>query len=426
MFEQDKRNRKRRLNRITAQRKRVRQKAELDHLRESQNELTTANKGLNAENEALRDTIDLLRKQQELRRQPNGEQQAQMMNQEILESERVLMQAMSDRTGEPPPPLFPMTSSQSAPVAQAAQQGGLQQQQQPGAAATAPMPTLSWNPSMQVPQAPSAMLPSINAGANVAFPAMLMAAIMQGGALLIPQLLGQLQMPQQQRTTSQQQQAGSISQAVQSTQQQLYAASTTSQGSVDQGGSSAHQQAPTTTQTSPVPQQHQPVQPPQGQQAPAANQQSAPMAQQPAMGQEQQQLNPMAMLAQMLQQQAPTIAGTNQHSTTSTAPSQAQPQPQTQLVVPSSAPNQDQLSQLLGPLMSLLQQQQGQPSQPYQVQQVMASPQSTGALGGTVQHQQPAFATALAVHRPIHFAPTLTEGGLRCARKPQPRRKKRP
>lgn len=116
LFEQDKKNRKRKLNRMTAQRKRSRQRAELQDLQNAQAHLTSANKHLATENNALREAVGLLKQQKELRDRP-GPGNAKNM-QEIQASVTQKLQQAGLLPTPPAVPSFPVEFTQNLMFAQ--------------------------------------------------------------------------------------------------------------------------------------------------------------------------------------------------------------------------------------------------------------------------------------------------------------------
>jgi len=90
LYEQDKKDRKRKLNRITAQRKRIRQRAEFQHLKEFQARLSMMNKSLTTENDALRSTISMLKQQRD-----QGPEGALARNPKLCQAQTALMQTLA-------------------------------------------------------------------------------------------------------------------------------------------------------------------------------------------------------------------------------------------------------------------------------------------------------------------------------------------
>ena len=167
LFEQDKKNRKRRLNRITAQRKRIRQRGELQHLKDSQMRLVTVNKSLGLENESLRTTIAMLKQQRN---------QGALQNPQLRQVQFTLMQTLREGPGTGPGGPGPPPSMQGAPTMNM-QPSTLLNQQQP-----------------QLPSVSQDAPGSVNNGSNLAVPGGLNAMVvaMMG---LSPQAQGQAQAP---------------------------------------------------------------------------------------------------------------------------------------------------------------------------------------------------------------------------------------
>ncbi|CAB9519848.1 expressed unknown protein [Seminavis robusta] len=142
LYEQDKRDRKRRVNRITAQRKRMRERTELSDLKGSQSRLTNLNQGLAIENKTLKDTIEMLKKREEYVRQ-NPQGRHQQTPQQIQQ----VQQTMAALVAAPPGAALPVASY--APPAPSVQTPTLL----PGTQLPGPFPSygLAATPSMPVP-----------------------------------------------------------------------------------------------------------------------------------------------------------------------------------------------------------------------------------------------------------------------------------